>query len=156
MDVRVEVLPDTMAVCMRHVGPYQDVGPTFKRMYQWANGVGALTPQTRIMGLSYDDARTVPPDQLRYDVCFTVAGPIEPMPEGGRLDTIPGGRYAVHTLKGPYSGMPDAFRRIWHEWLPANGEVGGSGPCIEIYVNDAAEVPPEDLLTELCVPLKDQ
>jgi AraC family transcriptional regulator len=154
MDVRIEFLPETLAVCLRHVGPYQEVGPAFKRMYGWAAGVGALNQETKIMGLSYDDPAKVPAAQLRYDVCFSVAGPIEPLPEGGRLETLPGGRYAVHTLKGPYSGMPAAFARIYAEWMPQNGEVAGGGPCIEIYLNDAGDVPPDHLLTDLCVPLK--
>jgi AraC family transcriptional regulator len=156
MDVRIEFLPQTPVVCMRHIGSYQGVGETFKRMYAWASGVGALTADTRIMGLSYDDPNSVPESMLRYDVCFSVAGPIEPMPEGGRLETLPGGRYAVHTLKGPYGGMHDAFMRIYREWLPAQGEVAAESPCIEIYLNDAADVPPENLLTDLCVPLRDQ
>jgi AraC family transcriptional regulator len=156
MDVRIEFLPETLAVCMRHIGSYQSVGETFKRMYAWASGVGALTTDTRIMGLSYDDPNVVPQSQLRYDVCFSVAGPIEPMPADGRLETLSGGRYAIYRLKGPYSGMHDAFMRIYREWLPANGEVAADAPCIEIYLNDAADVPAENLLTDLCVPLKDQ
>ena len=63
-----------LAVCARHVGPYNEVGPTFRRMFEWASGAGVLGPDTMVMGLSYDNPETQAAEELRYDVCFSVRG----------------------------------------------------------------------------------
>jgi AraC family transcriptional regulator len=153
MDVRVETFPERLAACLRHVGPYEQLMPSFQRMYRWAGPAGVLTPQTMIIGLSYDDLESVPAEALRYDVCFTLIAPV-PVPDGIRIDRIRGGRCAVHILKGPYSGIGDAFRRLFGLWLPASGEEVDDRPCMEIYLNDPTEVSEAELLTKICVPLR--
>jgi AraC family transcriptional regulator len=154
MAVRIEDFPDRLALCARHIGPYNEVSHTFRLMYVWANGAGILNRATLVMGLSYDNPETPPPDELRYDVCFTVPAAVQNLPEGIRLDTVPGGRYAVHTLRGSYGGMHAAFQRMLGRWLPASGEEIDDRPCIEIYLNDPSEVSEAELRTELCIPLR--
>jgi AraC family transcriptional regulator len=154
MEVRIETFPDRLAVCARHLGPYNEVGPTFGRMFGWMSGAGLLGPDTLVMGLSYDNPETQRPEELRYDVCFSVKEPVANLPEGVRLETLRGGRYAVHTLHGPYSGMNAAFRRMFGLWLPESGEEVDDRPCMEIYLNDPTQVPDAELRTELCIPLK--
>jgi AraC family transcriptional regulator len=154
MDVRIENFPDRLAVCARHVGSYGEVSSTFRMMFAWAHGAGILDRATLVMGLSYDNPETTSPNELRYDVCFTVPTAVENLPEGIRLDTVPGGRYAVHTLHGSYGGMHAAFQRMLGRWLPASGEEIDDRPCIEIYLNDPGEVPEAELRTELCIPLR--
>jgi hypothetical protein len=99
MDVRIETFPDRLAVCARHVGPCTQVGETFRRVFAWAGPAGVLRPGVAIMGLSYDNPETHAPEELRYDVCFSVGSPVGGLPEGFRLDTVGGGRYAVHTCR---------------------------------------------------------
>jgi AraC family transcriptional regulator len=154
MDVRIETYPDQLAVCARHVGPYETVGSLFQRAYQWGGGAKLFTPQTLFMGLSYDDPESTSAEALRYDVCFTVAAPVAALPDFARLETLAGGRYAVHTLKGPYTGIRETFRRLFGLWLPASGAELGDRPCREIYRNSMTEVPESELLTDVCVPLR--
>ena len=154
MDVRIETLPDRLAVCARHLGPYGGVGQTFRRMYAWAGPAGILDRDTLVMGLSYDSPDTIAPEALRYDVCFSVPRPVDNLPDWVRLDTVGGGRYAIHTLHGSYAGMHAAFRHLLGRWLPASGEEIDDRPCMEIYLNDPSEVPEADLRTELCIPLR--
>jgi AraC family transcriptional regulator len=154
MDVRIETYPARLAACARHVGPYEQVDGTFKRLFEWARGAGVLGPDTVVLGLSYDSPETVPAEALRYDVCFTLSRPVADLPDWIRLAEVGGGRYAVHTLKGPYSGIGEAFRRLFDLWLPRSGESLDDRPCVEIYRNDPTEVPESELLTEICVPLR--
>jgi AraC family transcriptional regulator len=154
MDVRVETYPERLAVCARHIGPYTQVGPTFRRMYKWAAGAGVLGSDTLVMGLSYDNPETHAAEEMRYDVCFSVRSPVGDLPEGLRLETLPAGRFAVHTLHGPYSGIYGAFRRLFGRWLPESGEEIDDRACMEIYLNDPTEVPEAELRTEICIPIK--
>jgi AraC family transcriptional regulator len=39
------------------------------------------------------------------------------------------------------------------EWLPQSGETSGPGVAYELYRNDPTDTAPEDLVTEIYVPL---
>jgi len=56
---------------------------------------------------------------------------------------------------GPYERLGETYAALFGQWLPANGrEPGGASCSYEIYLNDPNSTPPEELLTEVCVPLK--
>ena len=56
-------------------------------------------------------------------------------------------------IKGPYTLLPTAYDQIYGTWLPASGEVPSDYPSFEIYLNSPMDTAPEDLLTQICVPL---
>ena len=109
-----------------------------------------------VYGYGLDNPQSVAPEALRYDACVALEGTVAADAEAGiERRHLPGGRYAVYRLKGPYSGMPAAFGRLFGEWLPASGETPElERPCLEIYLNDPGEVPEAELLTDLCLPIK--
>jgi hypothetical protein len=69
---------------------------------------------------------------------------------------VRGGRYAVHALRGPYSGIHDAFRRLFGKWLPTSGEEVDDRPCLELHMSRPTEVPESERLTKVCVPLRNK
>ncbi|MEO9903494.1 GyrI-like domain-containing protein [Nisaea sp.] len=152
-----DVKPDPI-IAWRHVGPYYEVGTSFRELHDWL-GQHALYPYvTGSLGLSYDDPRSVPEADLRYDACvsFGDGAPIlaETLPENARVDTLPAGRYACTLLEGSYMGMEDCFHRLLGLWLPESVECLDERPCLEWYLNDPAEVAESDLRTLICIPLK--
>jgi AraC family transcriptional regulator len=155
MDVAIEVCPDRSAACLRHVGPYDHAGPTYERVLRWAATAGLLERDAVVMGLSYDDPGAVAEDALRYDVCFGLTEPVA-LPVEFRLETVRGGRYAVHALRGPYNGIHDAFRRLFGKWLPTSGEEIDDRPCLELHMSRPTEVPESERLTKVCVPLRNK
>jgi AraC family transcriptional regulator len=78
----------------------------------------------------------------------------EPLPDGFDDVTVPGGRHAVLTLKGPYTGIPAAWTWLYGDWFPASGEEPADRAPFEIYRNSPADTPPAELITEICVPLR--
>ena len=58
------------------------------------------------------------------------------------------------TYKGPYSGIHAAYHSLFGNWLPGSGEEPADQPCYEVYLNNPRDTAPEDLLTEICLPLK--
>ncbi|HZB92440.1 MAG TPA: GyrI-like domain-containing protein [Stellaceae bacterium] len=153
LPVTIEIFPDRLAACLRHVGPYDDVPRNFERLYRWAASKRLLAEGALVMGLSYDNPELVDAEELRYDAAVALPAP-RPLPEDFRLETVRGGRYAVHLLRGPYSGIRETFRRIFAKWLPTSGEEIDDRPCLELYLNDPLRVSESELLTQICVPLR--
>jgi AraC family transcriptional regulator len=122
---------------------------------RWAATAGLLERDAVVMGLSYDDPGAVAEDALRYDVCFGLTEPVA-LPVEFRLETVRGGRYAVHALRGPYNGIHDAFRRLFGKWLPTSGEEIDDRPCLELHMSRPTEVPESERLTKVCVPLRNK
>ncbi len=152
MDVRIEAVDEIAVAQMRHVGPYSEVGPCFERLFQWAASVGGRPG--RVITLSHDNPAAVPPEELRSDACIELQTDAAP-PQGIKLARIQAGRFAIHTLRGPYEGMAEAYRRLFEEWLPRSGERPDGRPCMEVYRNSPVDTAPADLVTDLCVPLQD-
>jgi AraC family transcriptional regulator len=154
MHVRVETLSARLCVCLRHHGPYATLPAAFRRLFAWARAEHRLSLGLPTIGLSYNDAADAPPEQHRYDICLPISAPAPNLPDGFSTQSVGAGLWAIHTLAGPYNGMPAAFAHLFTHWLPTSGHRRDPDrPCMEIYLNDVTDVPPADLRTELCIPL---
>ncbi len=68
-------------------------------------------------------------------------------------EVIPESRYARFILKGPYEGVWFAFDKAFKAINEGEYEFGNS-PCLENYLNDPEVTPPEELITEILIPIK--
>jgi DNA gyrase inhibitor GyrI len=99
MKMEIGPLGPFNVACIRHVGPYMNVGPFFGELWNWAKERDLISPGATMMGLSYDDPSSVPAEELRYDVCV-------PVPYGTEGDQrvqvkeIPEAEYAQTTHVG--------------------------------------------------------
>jgi effector-binding domain-containing protein len=94
------------------------------------------------------------PEMPGEEFTFFVYMPVAPgavAVAGVELEELPAVEAATLLYKGPYDGMEPAWRTLM-EWVGAN-ERQPSGPLREIYLSDPETVAPQDLLTELVVPL---
>ncbi|AKJ30817.1 AraC family transcriptional regulator [Caldimonas brevitalea] len=64
------------------------------------------------------------------------------------------GRYAVFTHRGPYSGLQHTWAAIYRDWLPASGEQLRDAPPLELCINTPQTAAPEDLHTEIWIPVE--
>ena len=155
MEVKIVKREPTRVAFVRHIGPYEKCEAAWGKLCGWAGPKGLFTRPTVLMGISYDDPDVTPPEKIRYDACLTVDESVQPEGEIG-VQVIPGGDYAVTTHKGPYLKLKETYGKLFGEWAPQSGRVVGSGPCLEIYLNDPHRTPPPELLTDVCVPLERQ
>ncbi|SFJ13025.1 AraC family transcriptional regulator [Albimonas pacifica] len=153
MEVRVEPRPAMLLLKRRHIGPYDRISRAFGELGARAGAAG-LAPAGPMIGLYHDDPESAPPETLRADACIALAAPPPAVPEGLELERLPAGRWAIHTLHGPYAGIPDAFRRLYGLWLPESGEEPDDRPALEIYLDEPSSTPEAELRTELCLPLR--
>lgn len=153
LDVAVRAFPRYDFAFLRHVGPYDEVGPVFDRVLAIAAGQGLLGPAAKVMMLSYDDPTVTETGKLRSDAGVTLADPsmdTGPLTKG----EIAGGLYAVKLHTGPYRGLRGAYDWLFGVWLPASGYEADDRPCAEVFLNGPAGAAPEALLTEIRMPVR--
>ncbi len=155
MEVRIERLEGIRVAYVRHVGPYDQVHSAWAKLCGWAGPRGLLGPATRFIGVCHDDPEITPPERLRYDAAVPVPAGVAAQGEIGVQD-IPAGDYAISTHRGPYDQLKHTYARLCGEWLPTSGREPRDGPSLEFYLNSPDRTRPEDLLTDVCVPLAER
>ncbi len=154
-EVRLERQPPLTLLGLPHRGPYIELGAAFERLFAWAGARGLLRPDTRSVGLYWDDPAAVPARELRSAACISLPDTAATLagPAGSERHALPGGRMAVARHQGPYGELEAAYDWLYRSWLPASGLEPADHPCFEIYLNDPRQVAPAALLTDVCLPL---
>ncbi len=152
--VDIEDKPGQQMVALAHKGSYLEIGKRFEQLGS-IFAARALWPQARgMVGLFYDDPNAVDEAELRSQAGIVVGADFV-APDDLDLVDVPSGRMAVMHYKGPYSGLKAAYDYLYGVWLPKTAEEPRDGPAMEIYLNNPQEVAPDELLTDVCVPIRD-
>jgi len=153
MDVTIKNLEPMCVACVRHTGPYDQCHAAWKTLMEHAGRQGWIGGSVRAIGICHDDPETTPAHEIRYDACLTV-GPAA-QPEGDiHIKELPGGEYAAFVHRGPFDQIGASYKRFYAEWLPTSGREQAEAPHLEFYLKDPGSTPPEELETDICVPLK--
>jgi AraC family transcriptional regulator len=152
-EVCLETLPPRRVAFLRHLGPFETAEPTFRRLFTWAGRRGVFRPGTLVVGICPDDPAVTPPEKIRFDCGVTVEDGVGPEGEVG-VQTLAGGEHARVTHRGPYTTLGETYGWLYGVWLPGSGREPRHAPPFEVYRNSPGETPPEDLLTDIYVPLE--
>jgi AraC family transcriptional regulator len=152
MEVKIENLKPVRVAYMRNLGPYSTCGQTWEKFNRWMREKKIPWRGKLIIGASWDDPRKTSPEKIRYDCCLEVDHDFQPDDQVSVME-IKGGEYAVYRLIGSYDEIAPAFQRLSMEWFPQSGRKSSGDPCLEIYRSDHDTTPPDELITDICVPL---
>jgi AraC family transcriptional regulator len=136
-----------------HKGAYFEISRAFQKLSAVMASRDLFRNSGRMIAVFYDDPRSTAEPDLRSHAGFEMSGPAslaDPLEEV----TLGGGRQAVLTYRGPYAGLPAAYDELFGLWLPGSGEEPADSPSFEVYLNSPMDTAPENLLTELHLPLK--
>ncbi len=150
--VRLERFSATRLAFVRHVGPFDQVGQAWQRLLSWAGRRGLLGPGAEMLGVIHDDPEITPPERLRYDAALVVSERVKPDGDVG-IEELPPCEYAVAVHRGPYETLYKTYARLCGEWLPSSGREARTAPGLEIYRNAPQTSRPDDLITEIHIPL---
>jgi AraC family transcriptional regulator len=154
MDVTLRTLPPMKVVFVRTVGPYaESAGKAWGKLCGWAGMRGLMKGQPKFVGISHDDPEITPPEKVRYDACLVIEREVQPEGEIG-VQEVGGGEYAVAVHRGPYEKMSETYAYLCGQWVPQNGWKLRTQPSLEFYLNDPNQTKPEELLTEICLPVE--
>jgi AraC family transcriptional regulator len=156
LDVRIETRPPLRLAGLPHAGPFIEIGRAFEKTFAHAGAAGLLGHETRMIGLYYDDPKSVPERELRSFAAVNVPAEADPARLAPlEVRDLPGGRYAVAIHKGAYADLHLTWDRLFSAWLPQSGEEAEDRPALEEYLNNPRDTPPAELLTAVCLALKD-
>lgn len=94
-------------------------------------------------------------EQVDIELCITVNGSVEKIPDGLIHRQVPGCKKAASLLvKGAYENISFAFRRFAH-WLEQHPEYHMGGPARQIcHVSHLNTENPEEYVTEILIPVE--
>jgi len=152
MEITIKNIDDTHYACVRHTGPYNQIGSAFERLASLNSVHSFAKPGGAWVAIYRDNPDTVPQDQLRSDAGVVVEPRVH-LPEGVTLEVIPAGKYATVVNKGAYSGLGEAWGTFCGKLIPEAGLKSRDGICFEAYIHDGEGVPESEQLTELYEPV---
>jgi AraC family transcriptional regulator len=147
-DIRYQQ-PTTVAF-VSHTGFFAGIAEAFQKLVL-GFGPPGLSSASRLLTVFHDGPMDQPSCQ-RADAAVELQSGRPELSGEVEIRSLPGGTYAVTRHTGPYAGLPAA-------WIGFSAELARRGmkPSrrlrFEIYLNDPEEVPEEDLLTELHMPV---
>ena len=147
----VQVPPRRIA-CVRHVGPYDEVGPAFNKVLTWAGRRGLL-PSAELLAVYWDDQTITPRDRTRCEVGLFV----DDRAEGdGEVEVrrLVGGDHAVLRVRGPAAERRRSYDLLYGKWLPECGRRPANVPPFEQYTAHGGDLDRIDLVTDVHVPLQ--
>ncbi len=151
--VDIAEVPTRRLAAVPHRGAYYEIGKAFEKVGNIFTA-RELWPHARgMVGVYHDDVTAVPEAELNSHAGVVVEEGFD-MPDVLEDLHLAPGRTAVMHYKGPYAGLRAAYDYLYGVWLPKSGEVPGDAPPFEVYLNSPMDTPPDELLTDVCVPLR--
>ncbi len=136
--------------CMHSEGSYDQMNKAIEGFIQEFFRHG-LIPDGPLMGIYYNSPDMVKPEELKWAVGFPVADGAN-VKEPLKLDNFSHDMVLCHLYKGPYEGMGKAYEAI-EVYMKENNYIW-DGPAYERWLDNPQEVSPENLRTEIIVPVK--
>ncbi|MCP4580931.1 MAG: AraC family transcriptional regulator [candidate division Zixibacteria bacterium] len=153
IEVKIEKFPARTVASVRHIGPYNQCQGAWQKLCSNKAVAALIRPDIPSIGICYDDPDSTDPDKIRYDACIQVGDDFTP-DNGITKQQIEAGDFAVMTHKGSYDTLNKSYKWLYGQWLPSSGREPKYGPSLEFYRNCSDNTPPEELITDICIPLK--
>ncbi len=150
---KIEKCQKRKVIAVRHVGPYKDCTVAWEKLCSFAGPRGLLEGDTKCLGLCYDDPEVTPAEKIRYDACLTIDKDIE-LADGIAIIEIPEGDYAITLHKGTYENLHQTYTALCGKVIEGSKKSIRNAPSIEVYLNNPQEVAPEELRTEVQMPVE--
>jgi effector-binding domain-containing protein len=153
-EIEIVDLPAQSVLGLRRRGPYTQIPEMLMEVFAVIVERGAI-PAGPPVFVCRETAvaeveRAMAEGDADLEVAFPVANRVKPEGDIGYYE-LPGGRFAKVLHRGPYERCEATYERLF-AWLAERG-LRISGPIREYYLNDPSEVPPEEILTEILVPV---
>jgi AraC family transcriptional regulator len=153
-------LPDQNVLCATERGMVDGhmsvaAQKAFGRLQAGTAALGLMANIRGALGISPDSPKGPTDPDMRFVAAFVIEGAAPDMSTqpGLSWETIPAGRWAVFRHVGPYETLSRTWQAIFSQWLPVSGQQLRPAAPFERYENEPTDVPPEQLITDIHVPI---
>lgn len=145
--------PARLLAVLPHHGAYNTIARSFDQLSGLFSARALWEHAQGMISVSCDDPDVVPEAELRSYAGISID---ETTPVDAPLVSLrlPAGKHAVLRYIGPYAGIKEAYDHLYGTWLPGSGQEPADAWPFEVYHNTPLDTAPEDLHTDICVPLK--
>lgn len=155
---RREFLYSFVIASIRHRGQHLPrlTDSTWEELILWASRRRLLgrDPLVRGVGVLWDDPTDVPPDARRYDCAIPIdLEDVDQVESPVRVQRTLPYEYLVVRHTGPYDEIPHTYEQALGRTLAFANMAVASAPILELYRNSPAEVAPDELVTDLHIPV---
>lgn len=144
--VEMKTIPETKVMFIEASMPHEklsEMGVYFDRLFSYIAGAGGQITGSFVRYLNGSI------EKMDMEICISVQ---ELIAQEGEIKAkiIPKtqGRMAVGQHKGSYAGIPQ-FYQDFTKWFAEQGLKYADAPMWEFYLNNPAETPEDELLTEV-------
>jgi len=153
-DIEIVEVPQQMVISVQRTGSYKEMGKAFADLGGYAVSksaefVGAPFVLMHEQGQAEAEKADAEGTAI-IDVNFPIAARIDESDEF-KIRELPAASMAKIVHMGSYDGLGATYQELFG-WIYSNGKQQ-AGPIREVYLNDPNEVKPEDLITEIYVPV---
>ncbi|WP_294142496.1 AraC family transcriptional regulator [uncultured Sanguibacteroides sp.] len=151
----IRELPARNVIYIRLFGDYKlnDYCGTWFRLFQFAKEENLPTTDPSPLCIYHDDPKVTPTEKLRTDVCMVLPVTATPKRDIG-FKQLPAGRYATFLYKGSYTNLQAVYDTIYGKYLPEMECTLRDEASAERYLNNPADTAPDELLTEIYIPVE--
>jgi len=154
-EITIVDVPAQQVLGTKKTGAYSLIPGLLMKVYEYSQEQKAVIAGPPVFLCHETSPEAVEAAQANGTAMVEIAWPVTGSVKGTteiRAYELPGGRMAHITHKGPYASCEPTYLRLF-AWI---GEKGLTicGPVREVYPNDPREVAPEEILTEIFVPVR--
>lgn len=151
----IKELPVRNVIYIRLFGDYKlnDYCGTWMRLQQFVQEEKLPMGEVMPYCIFHDDPKVTPIEKLRTDVCMVMPAAVTPKGNIG-FKQLPAGRYAIFLYKGSYEHLQSVYDTIYGKYIPEMECTFRDEACAERYLNHPADTAPDELLTEIYIPIE--
>lgn len=153
MEVNIVNFEEIKVAIIEHKGSQDNEYDTVHKLIKWKIEKKLIdTKKYRNYGLHYTNPKITDKNKHKVDFCLSVDFEVDENEYGIKSGLIPNLRCAVARDIGSRTNNK-AVVYLMEEWLPSSGEQVANFPIIFHYVNVGPNVKPEEMITDVYLPL---
>ena len=151
----IKELPVRNMIYIRLFGDYKlnDYCGTWMRLQQFVQEEKLPMGEVMPYCIFHDHPKVTPIEKLRTDVCMVMPAAVTPKGNIG-FKQLPAGRYAIFLYKGSYEHLQSVYDTIYGKYIPEMECTFRDEASAERYLNHPADTAPDELLTEIYIPIE--
>lgn len=158
LSFEIEYLPDFEMLYLEYKGAYDNLSQLHKMWNQFLTYLkdkNLYTDQSIFLGECLDDDAISEAIHCRYNLALVLNRPLTFTLDGFFQTKIhQRQKYAKFVHKGSYATCAETYQKIYAFWMFDVPLELKDAHTLEFYLNDAETTPPEELLTEIYIPVE--